>query len=90
MIVLEEGLERKVTKIYFKQSLKEILDVHTTQSIKYILNTLDLLVEDDEARQKIRKAVLDNINDLSRVYVNMIDSLIHVKGVDGKPKSNDK
>ena len=89
MDILEEGLERKATKIYFKQSVKEILDNQKTQSIKNVLNTLDLLVEDDESRKRIRKSVLDNINDLNRVFMTMLDSLVDVKGMPKDAKSQD-
>jgi len=89
MDILEEGLERKATKIYFKQSVKDILDNQKTQSIKNVLNTLDLLVEDDESRKRIRKSVLDNINDLNRVFMTMLDSLVDVKGMPKDAKSQD-
>ena len=63
--------------------MKEIIESQKTQAIKYILNTVDLTVEpdirDSSARKQIRKAVLDNINDLNRVFQNIIDSLVDIK-----------
>ena len=80
------NVEKKLGKIHFKYSVKEIVESQKTQAIKYILNTVDLTVEPDvknsKARQAIRKAVLDNINDLTRVFQNMIDSLVDVKDAD--------
>ena len=68
-----------IDKIYFKSSVAEIADIQRTQAIKSILDIIDLVVEPDvknsNKRQRIRKAVLDNINDLHRVFVNVINSL---------------
>ena len=72
-------VEKKATKIFFRVSFKEIIDNQTTQSIKYVLNTLDLTMVDDKEKAKIRKAVLDNFNDLKRTYFNMMDSIIDVR-----------
>ena len=86
MDVIKDNIDvdKKITKIFFKQSVKEIIDTQTTQSIKYVLNTIDLLVNDEDAKMKIRKAVLDNFNDLKRVYVGMMDSIVSVNKVHGK------
>ena len=86
MDVIKDNIDvdKKITKIFFKQSVKEIIDTQTTQSIKYVLNTIDLLVNDEDAKMKIRKAVLDNFNDLKRVYVGMMDSIVSVNKIHGK------
>ena len=72
-----------IDKIYFKSSILEIVDSQKVQAIKSILNTIDLIVEpdkkDSEIRRKIRKSVLDNVNDLYRVFFNIIESLTSSK-----------
>jgi len=83
MDLVKEDIEQKLGKIHFKYSVKEITEAQKTQAIKFILNVVDLVVEpdvsDSKARKQIRKAVLDNINDLNRVFQNIIDSLVDVK-----------
>ena len=69
--------KKPINKIYFKYSVTEISDNQRTQAIKSILDTVDLLVDDQAKRKKIRKVVLDNINDLHRVFVNIINSLVN-------------
>lgn len=72
-------------KIYFKSSLEEIVGQQRTAAIKNILDIVDLVVEpdvaDSKARKRIRKAVLDNINDLHRMSLNMITSIVGNNGV---------
>ena len=88
MELIRNGGEKKISdKIYFKQSVTEIVDTQKTQAIKSILNTVDLVVEpekkDSEVRRIIRKSVLDNVNDLNRVFTNIVESLV------GNKKSGD-
>lgn len=74
--LIENTVKKNTDAIYFKVSLKEIIQNQKTQAIKYILDTVDMLVVDDSARKKIRKVVLDNINDMNRVFESTIDSII--------------
>ena len=84
------GEEKKIRisdTIYFKQSVTEIIDAQRAQAIKSILNTVDLVVEpnvvNSESRKRIRKVVLDNINDLNRIFNNIIESLVKNKKKSG-------
>lgn len=90
MELIKDNIERKVSKIYFRQSVKDIVENQKIQAIKYMLNTLDLVIEpddpDSESRKKVRKAILDNVNDLHRVFLNLLDSLIDVKEIRGELK----
>ena len=83
MDLVKDNIEKKIGKIFFKYSVKEITDSQKTQAIKSILDIVDLVVEpdipDSKARKQIRKTVLDNINDLNRVFQNIIDSLVDLK-----------
>ena len=79
----EKSVEARIDKIYFKSSVKEMIEAQKVQAIKSILSTVDYLVEPDNkdsyARKHIRKAVLDSINDMSRVFQSMVDSLTNTK-----------
>lgn len=78
MKLVKGSTEKKtINTIYFKSSVTEIADTQKVQAIKTILNTVDLLPDvSDESRKRLRKAVLDSINDIHRVFINIIESLI--------------
>lgn len=74
----------KVKKIYFTQSVEEMLDSQTAQTIKAIMMLAESGDYDDQFMKKLRKVVLDNVNDLSRLSKNIIESLVEFNAVKNK------
>lgn len=78
MLLDADSVNRK-GKVFFKSSVEEIIGQQKVSAIKNILDIVDLVVEpdtvDSKTRKRIRKAVLDNVNDLYRVATSMIESL---------------
>jgi len=76
----EKNNGKRKSTIYFKHSVEEIIDNQTKQAIKSIMGTVDATVEPEVSnsakRKVIRKVILDNINDLKRVCMRAVDSIM--------------
>lgn len=78
----------KTKKIYFTQSVEEMLENQTAQTIKSILLQAESGQYDDEFMRRFRKVVLDNINDLSRLSKSIIESLVEFNGIANKNRQD--
>ena len=80
----------QANSIFFTKSLDEMASQQKTTAIKNILDVVDLTVSDAAARRKIRKAVLDNINDFYRMTISMVVSIAGSKDGIHRIKSDNK
>lgn len=78
MQIVDENI-RTTSKIFFKQSVKDILQRETSSTIKEILNVIDVIVENPDERSTIRKVVLDAVNEYHRTATNIVASLVEIK-----------
>lgn len=61
--------------IVFEANISEFVDLNTRKSMKNILNVLDALSLPEDKRLKLRKVVLDSINELGISFKTVISKV---------------
>lgn len=60
-----------VERVFFTEPVSETLQKHVNVSIKQILSVLDATIPEGEERRRLKKVILDSINDYHRAACDM-------------------
>lgn len=62
--------------IIFQPTILENIESNKVAAIKRIMTVVDAYVQDKREHQQLRKIVLDSVNDASRDFAKILDSVI--------------
>lgn len=62
---------RYVERVYFSEPVSETLQKNVNVSIKQILSVLDATLPEGEERKRLRKVILDSVNDYHKKACDM-------------------
>lgn len=75
---------RYVEKVFFTEPVSETLQKNVSVSIKRILSVLDATLPEGEDRQRLKKVILDSVNDYHRSACDMCTKIQdHIKRSNG-------
>lgn len=66
---------KKIELIIFEKNIEEYIDEQVNKTARNILNVVDAAYPKDDTRNKVRKVVLDSVNELGITLKSIIENL---------------